>query len=155
MSDYFDDFEYNDEEAEREYSKEENRKRNHPLYKQAKEIIQVVKALVASFKDERIKDMYGSTMTESAYIIEAKLSGAFAMNFYTGCMQNAALIREHAEYLRVSTSGLHMLDESHTEYIVVLREEMEKFRALFIEWVKEIREMDDVMEDEWGLFIRN
>jgi hypothetical protein len=155
MNDNFDDFEYNDEEAERDYREEEKRKRNHPLYKQSKEIIQVVKALVESFRDEGIKEMYGSTMTESAYIISAKLSGALSMNFYTGCMQNAAIIREHAEYLRIATSGLHMLAESHTEYIVVLREEMEKFRELFKEWVSEIREMDDLMDDEWGLFVRD
>jgi hypothetical protein len=154
FNDDFDEDDFNDEEANNAYQEEQKRKRNHPLYKQSKEVIEVVRALVESIKDEGLKDMYGSTMTESAYIIAAKLSSALTAELYTLAMQNAAIIRDHAEYIRISTSGLHMLDESHTEYIVVLREEMEKFRALFKEWVKEIQKLDDEIEDEWGLFTK-
>lgn len=154
FNDDFDEEDFNDEEAESDFQAEQQRKRNHPLYKQSKEVIQVVRALIESIKDEGLKEMYGSTMTESAYIISAKLSSALTTELYTLAMQNAAIIRDHAEYIRISTSGLHMLDESHTEYIVVLREEMEKFRALFREWVKEIQQLEDEIEDEWGLFTK-
>lgn len=154
FNDDFDEDELNDEEADNAFQEEQQRKRNHPLYKQSKEIIQVVQSLIESIKDEGLKEMYGSTMIESAYIIGAKLSSALTTDMYTLAMQNAAIIRDHAEYIRISTSGLHMLDESHTEYIIVLREEMEKFRALFRKWVKEIQKLDDEIEDEWGLFIK-
>jgi hypothetical protein len=155
FNDDFDEEDFNDEEAEREFRAEEKRKNNHPLYKQSKEIIDVVRALSESIKEEGLKEMYGETMEESAYIIQAKLSSALTTQLYTLAMQNAALIREHAEFIRVATSGMHMLDATHTEYIVVLREEMEKFRTLFREWVKEIQQLDDEIEDEWGLFIKN
>lgn len=156
MSDFFDDFneEEFDAEAAKNYRDEKKRMRNHPLFIQAQEIIEVVNSLVESIKDEGLKEMYGSTMTESAYIILAKLSGAITSESYSMAMQNAAIIREHGEYLRVATSGLHMLDESHTEYIIVLRDEMEKFRNLFRSWIIELKQLDDEMEDEWGLFLK-
>ncbi len=156
MADFFndDEFDYDPEEAEREYQAQQKRKRDHPMYKQGKEIILVVRALLESIKDERIKEMYESNLTESAYIISAKLSSALTTEMYTLAMQNAAIIRDHAEYIRISTSGMHMEAASHTDYIIVLREEMEKFRALFKEWVKEIQLLEDEIEDEWGLFTK-
>lgn len=156
MGDFFDDFneEEFDAEAAKNHRDEKNRMRSHPLFKQAQEIIEVVNSLVESIKDEGLKEMYGSTMTESAYIILAKLSGAITSDSYSLAMQNAAIIREHGEYLRVATSGLHMLDESHTEYIIVLRDEMEKFRMLFKNWIVEIKQLGDETDDEWGLFVK-
>jgi len=48
----------------------------------------------------------------------AKLSSALASNNYLLCMQNAALIRYHGEYLRLSN---HMLEASGLNKWFVLK----------------------------------
>jgi hypothetical protein len=76
-------------------------------------------------------------------------------------MQNAALIRYHAEHLLTSTSGLKMFNEEESQqnvdsnYVQILREEVLEFQRLFREWVKEINRMEhEEYVDDWGLFIR-
>ena len=98
---------------------------------------------------------FGSSLIESAYIINAKLAGALGSDSYIVCMQSAALIRSNAEYLRLSNHSLNEMTNIEKKYISVFRVEMEKFRELFILWAKEVKAMkekDEFSEDEWGLF---
>jgi hypothetical protein len=99
-----------------------------------------------------MSDQYGSTLRESAMIIVAKLNSALLSDNYLLCIQNAALIRDHGEYLRLSN---HMLDSSGAfdeKYVTMFRQEMETFRLLFKEWTETIHKMENDLEDEWGLF---
>jgi hypothetical protein len=150
-----DDFYLNDEENE-EFEKErrEERKKlkNHPLLKQAQEILSIVDALLDTYKDEEILKMYGGTLRESAMIIIAKLNSALVSDNYLVCMQNAALIRDHGEYLRLLNHMFNSSDVFDKKYVEMFRQEMENFRNLFKDWAKEIRKMENDFEDEWGLF---
>ena len=149
-------FEFSAEENE-EFENEQRKKREelkkHPLLKQAKEIVSIVDALLSSCSEEEEVDFYGNTLRESAMIIVAKLTSGLQSDNYLLCMQNAAIIREHGEYLRLSN---HMLNHSGTfdeKYVNMFRQEMENFRLLFKEWAVEIRKMENDFEDEWGLFL--
>lgn len=153
------DFDFDDlsdeerEEIEREMQKQDTEVNKHPLMLQAKEILQIVDALLDSTDSDMI-EMYGGTLRESAMLLIVKLSSALRSDSYVLCMQNAALIRDHAEYLRLSN---HMLIDSNAfdeKYIIMFREEMEKFRLLFKTWAKEIRDKENDFEDEWGLFLK-
>lgn len=151
-----DDFEFSqeeNEELENEMRKEKEKLRKHPLLKQAKEILSIVDALLDTCNDELIAEQYGGTLRESAMIVVVKLSSGLASDNYLLCMQNAALIREHGEYLRLSNHMLRSSDAFDEKYITMFRQEMENFRLLFKEWAKEIRKMENDFEDEWGLFI--
>lgn len=156
-----DDFGFNEltpeenEELDQQMREEENRRRNHPMTLQAEEIYRVVTALVESITDEIERDMFGSTLLESCMIIPAKLAGAIGSGSWLLSMQNAATIRSHAEYILTGTSGLKYESNIDQRYVQMLREEMLKFQSLFIEWVKEIQQMEDEeYVDEWGLFLR-
>ena len=157
-----DDFDFNEElspeereELDREMREEEERRRNHPLTKQAREIFNIVNAIVESLPEDE-REMNGSLLLESAMVIDAKLAGALCSGSWMICMQNAAIIRSHAEYLRLSNHSLRALSSAENDYIDLLRREMEIFRALFREWVKEFAQLDDdEPEDEWGLFRRS
>lgn len=153
-----DDFDFEDlsaednEDYEKQMKAEKEKLRKHPLLLQAKEILNIVDALLDTCNDPMQVDMYGGTLRESAMIVVAKLTSAIPSDHYLLCMQNAAIIRDHAEYLRLSN---HMLNSSggfDKKHLVMFREEMEKFRLLFIEWAKEIHNMENDFEDEWGLF---
>jgi hypothetical protein len=150
------DFEFSEEENaefEREQAEERAKLKKHPLLKQAKEIVAIVDALLATSSDEQKDDPYGATLRDSAMIIVAKLSSGLRSDSYLLCMQNAAIIREHGEYLRLSNHMLNYSGAFDEKYVNMFREEMENFRLLFMEWAKEIRKMESDVEDEWGLFL--
>ncbi len=143
------------EELDRQMREEDKRRRNHPMTQQAEEIYRVVTALVESITDEMEREMFGSTMLDSCMIIPAKLAGAIGSGSWLLSMQNAAIIRSHAEYILTGTSGLKYESNVDQRYVQMLREEMLKFQSLFVEWVKEIQQMEDEeYVDEWGLFLR-
>ncbi len=140
------------EEIKREMENERKFIKSHPLIKQAKVIYEIVNALIDA-DDENSR--FGSTLMESAMIVEAKLHSAIISKSYTICMENAAFVRHHANYILLSN---HMLDDDETkdkQYIGLLREEMEKFRELFKIWAAEIHQLEKSdYEDEWGLFLQ-
>lgn len=153
MFDDDDDFDFGDEDENAEDWQEKKRQvNNHPLMLQAKEILQIVDALIDTCTDAEAADMYGGTLRESAMIVMAKLSSALAIDNYLLCMQNAAIIREHAQYLRLSNHILNMSEGFDERHVEMFRQEMETFRELFNVWAKEIHKMERDVEDEWGLF---
>jgi hypothetical protein len=134
---------------------EEKKRKNHPLTRQAEEIYQVVSALLDRAPDEEDLSIYAEPMRDSAMIIPVKIAGAMGSGSWLLSMQNAAIIRSHAEYLLTATSGLKYEAKIDQQYVKMLREEMIHFRELFVEWIKELHEMEDEdFTDEWGLFLR-
>ena len=141
-------------EIERQQQEEDERLANHPLNVQANEIMNMIDVLLDTCNDEKARDMYGSTLRESAMIILAKLASGLTSDDYVLSMQKASIIRDHAEYLRLSNHMLNSLEVFDKAYVKAFREEMEKFRGLFREWAAEIREQENDFDDEWGLFVK-
>ena len=139
-------------EIERQQQEEDERLASHPLNIQANEIMNMIDVLLDTCNDEKARDMYGATLRESAMIILAKLASGLTSDDYVISMQKASIIRDHAEYLRLSNHMLNSLEVFDKSYVKAFREEMEKFRTLFREWADEIRSQDNEYEDEWGLF---
>jgi hypothetical protein len=151
--------EFSDEENaefEKEQKEEAHRLKTHPLFVQAKEVLHIVDVLLDTCQDEMVKKSFTETLGESATIILAKLSSGLTSKSYVQCMQKASIIRDHAEYMRLSNHMLSHLKAIDPKYIKLFREEMEKFRELFKLWASEIHKMEPDYEDEdWGLFIKS
>src|SRR5688572_1262381 len=77
-------------ELEKERQEEDRKLRTHPLYIQAGEIMEIIDVLLDSAEQEDVKEMYGSTLRESAMIIIAKLSSGLTSDSYIISMQKAA-----------------------------------------------------------------
>jgi hypothetical protein len=157
----FGDFNFDDltpeekEKIDRKMREEETMRKNHPMTKQGEEIYRVTTALVESIEDEMEREMFGGPLLESCMMISAKLAGAIGSDSWLLSMQNAAIIRSHAEYMLTATSGMKYESNIDQRYVQMLRNEMLKFRDLFAEWVKEIHRMEhEEYVDEWGLFLR-
>lgn len=109
---------------------------------------------VEELNEEEIKDFgehYKSTMMEDVMIINAKLRGAEAGDLYSLRMENAVIIKVHAVSLLTTTSGLRMMGLSNNKYLQLLRDEIEEFRKLFVEWINSFDKTNDI-PDGWGLF---
>lgn len=86
-------------------------------------------------EDEIIQE-HGRWMMENALIIPAKIVGAEGVGIYDLKMENAAKIRKAARELQTQRSGLKMFGFKETDYLELLRNEVDEFRVLFTEWVK-------------------
>lgn len=127
--------------------------KNLPIYQKAELLFQLVQSLVASLPEE---DEYIQAtkhlMMEDAMIIPAKIAGAEGGDMYSIRMQNAAIIREHAMHLYVQVGSLRFHKEyKDLEYVKLIRNEIDAFRILFIEWVKNF-DTANYFWDEWELF---
>lgn len=156
------DFNYDDlspeekDEIEREMRERDERMHNHPLYKKAGEIYDIVHSLVESLPADDGREMLNEILLQDAMMLQPKIAGAMSGESWLLHMENAAIVRYHAQSLLTQTSGLKMfIPDADESYIKVLREEMIEFRRLFNLWVLSFANFErEEFEDEWGLFIR-
>jgi uncharacterized membrane-anchored protein len=66
-------------------------------------------------------------------------------------MENAAIIRKNAQFIKISTNSFIVDGVMQPEHRLIIREEIDRFRELFKSWVNSFQK--DEFEDEWGLFV--
>jgi len=123
-----------------------------PLYQKGKEITDLVRTIADLIADG--DDPLGYTkqlMLEDAYILCAKIAAAEGGDLYDIRMENAALIRRAAQSLKLHIHSLHQFGFEHAEYYMLVREKVEEYRLLFIDWVAGFDKTNYVV-DRWGLF---
>lgn len=124
----------------------------YPIYMKASEILDTVMEITDLIPDD---DSHLSEvkrfLLEDAMIIPAKIVGAEGVGFYDIKMENAAIIRKCARDLMVHYHSLKMFGFEHAEYYMMVREQIEELRLLFIDWVAGFDPWNYVVDD-WGLF---
>lgn len=126
--------------------------REMPLFLKGEEIVKIVEQML-ELAPEGNKHLTHtiSWMRESAFLLCVKVAGAEGGDLYDIRMENATIIRKAARELLVNTQGLKMHGYQHTEYLDVLRDALEEYRLLFIEWVARFDQWNYIV-DRWGLF---
>jgi hypothetical protein len=131
-----------------------NDRRQSPLYKKSEQIFKLTHALIEIIPhdNEFLQETCSKFMMEDAMMISAKISGAEAVDLYDIKMENAAIIRKCARELYVRAGSLRFEEDiKDKEYIELLRNEIEEFRLLFIDWVASFDQWNYII-DRWGLF---
>lgn len=141
--------------------KHHNQVRQMPIYIKAEEIANLVYHLVKSIENTDIKfkrkgekkmmEYNLSYMMENSIIIPTKILSAESVDVYDLKMEDATIIRKSARELINDLQGIEVLGFDETEYLDLLRKEIESFRILFAEWVKTFDPWDYSI-DRWGLF---
>ncbi len=150
-------FRYESDEGE-EWKPNTTRALCKAMYVQWNHVMTVLKAALDSMKEPGEENSFGkdhiedmkSMLLGDGHEVAAKIRSSEA-GLYIIRMENAAIIRKNAQFIKISTNGFvpgDLMDEQHRLFI---REEIDRFRELFKEWVASF-EKDDC-EDEWGLFI--
>lgn len=132
-----------------------------PIYKKAMELLKLVDYITETVSKTDIKfenkietEMIQHNiyyMCQNASTIPAKIAGAEAVDIYDLKMENAAIIRKAARELITDARGIEMHGFKDTEYLDLLRNEVEEFRVLFAEWVNTFDCWNYII-DRWGLF---
>lgn len=135
--------------------------RKMPIFKKAEQILELTRRLVEVISKEdsnatddyerEMLDHHADYLMENASIIPAKIAGAEGADIYDIRMENAAIIRKAAREILTDTTGLKISGFKETDYLELLRNEIEDFRILFAEWVKTF-DKDNYIIDRWGLF---
>jgi hypothetical protein len=123
-----------------------------PLYKKGQEIFEVVDQICQLIPDDNgplghIKGI----MLEDAMMLSVKVAGAAGGQLYDIKMEAAAIIRKAARNLMVQNHSLEMFGFEDVAYFQIVRDLLEEYRLLFIDWVSKFDQWDYVI-DRWGLF---
>lgn len=122
--------------------------RDMPVYKKAEEIREITMAITDAIDEEADIFNMRDFMMSNAMIIPAKIAGAEGADLYSLRMENAVLIKLAACELKTQTNMLRIDNLTDGQYIQLLRDEIDNFKPLFIEWVKSFDPTDDI-NDGW------
>jgi hypothetical protein len=123
-----------------------------PIYLKGKEILDMVIKITDLIpeNDEKL-NVVKSFMLSDAAQLTIKVAGAEAAGLYDLKMENAAIIRKAARDLMVQQHSLKMFGFEYVEYYQIVRDLIEEYRLLFIDWVAGFDKWDYII-DRWGLF---
>ena len=123
-----------------------------PIYRKGKEIFYIVNKIAALIPEnnEYLMEVKGQILCDAA-LLSVKVAGAEAAGLYDLKMENAAIIRKAARDLMVQNHSLDAFGFEYVEYYQIVRDLIEEYRLLFIDWVAGYDKWDYII-DRWGLF---
>ena len=126
--------------------------RTLPIYKKGKEIFDVVHRIGELIPEdsEQLQDVKQAMIADAA-LLTVKVAGAEGGRLYDIRMQAAAIIRKAANDLMVQNHSLAMFGFEDVAYFQIVRDLIEEYRLLFIDWVAGFDKTNYVI-DRWGLF---
>jgi hypothetical protein len=125
---------------------------NLEIFKKGKEIYELVRRICELIPedDEYLSHIKGIIL-EDAMLLMVKVAGAEGGQLYDIKMECATIIRKAAKELMVQNHALEMFGFEHVSYFDMVRDLIEEYRILFIDWVSKFDKWDYAI-DRWGLF---
>lgn len=123
-----------------------------PVYRKGREIFDIVSKIADLIPEsnEYLMDIKGWMLSDAAQLT-VKVAGAEAAGLYDLKMENAAIIRKAARDLMVQQHSLESFGFEYVEYWQMVRDLIEEYRMLFLDWVAGFDKWDYII-DRWGLF---
>lgn len=119
-----------------------------PIFKKAQEILELTHAIAEALDAEEDELQLREQMLANAMIIPARIAGAHGADLYSLQMEKAVQIKLAACELKTQTNLLLMEDIDFDSYCELLRDEIDHFKPLFIEWINTFDPMNDA-NDGW------
>jgi hypothetical protein len=123
-----------------------------PIFQKGKEIYDIVRKITDLIpkENEYLRDVKSWMLSDAAQLT-VKVAGAETGGLYDLKMENAAIIRKAARDLIIQQHSLESFGFEYVEYYQIIRELIEEYRLLFIDWVAGFDKWDYII-DRWGLF---
>jgi hypothetical protein len=135
-----------------DYESRSDKVEKMPIYQKGREIVDLVRNIADLIDDENSELGFTKRlMLEDAYMLTAKIVNAEGGDMYAIRMENAAIIRRAGNNLKLHIHTLKMFGFEHTEYYMMVRQKVEEYRVLFIDWVASF-DKTNYFIDDWGLF---
>lgn len=123
-----------------------------PIYRKGKEIFDVVHHIgsIIPEDDDHLQMIKGNILVDAG-LLSVKIAGTSRAELYDLKMEAAAIIRKAARDIILYSHSLEMFGFKDVKYFEVVRELVEEYRLLFIEWVAGFNKWNYII-DRWGLF---
>jgi hypothetical protein len=123
-----------------------------PIYQKGKEILDLVREIAALIPEdnEQLQWIKGAMISDAAQL-SIKVAGAEGGGLYGIRMECAAFIRKAARDLMTTNHSLESFGFQHVDYFYMVRDLIEEYRVLFVEWVAGFDKFN-ALYDDWGLF---
>lgn len=123
-----------------------------PIFRKGQEIFDLVSKITDLIpqNDKHLVEIKGWMLSDAAQLT-IKLAGAEAGELYDIKMENAAIIRKAARDLMIQQHSLKSFGFEYVEYYQMVKDLIEEYRLLFIDWVAGFDKWNYVI-DRWGLF---
>ncbi len=125
--------------------------KNLPVYRKSEEIVEITRAIVDIADKECDEYELVRLMLSNAYMIGAKIVGAEGGDLYNIRMECAVQVKVAACDLLSQASFCRSQGLIDSEYLKVLKDAIEEFRVLFVDWINTFDKTNNVA-DGWGLF---
>ena len=126
--------------------------KDQAIYKKGKEIFEVVSQIADLIPEDNEQLQHVKEhMISDAALLTVKVAGASAVDLYDIKMEAATIIRKAARDLMVTNHSLDAFGFKDTQYFQIVRDLIEEYRLLFIDWVAGFDPQDFII-DRWGLF---
>jgi hypothetical protein len=142
---------FEDDDFDEEKNERKERVNRLPIVKKAKDLMNTVMAFLESIDDKKDDIDLKPHLFEDIAVINAKIRGAEAGDLYSIRMENAVIIKVHAVSILNIIHTYEMMGIGNIDYLGLIRNEIEEFRKVFVDWVATFQRSDD-FTDEWGLF---
>jgi hypothetical protein len=123
--------------------------KNLPVFIKAREIGEITRTIVETIDSEKDIFKMKEFMLSNAYLLGAKIAAAEGGDLYSIRMENAVLIKIAAKELLTQTTMCRHEKLCNQEYLQLLREEIENFRHLYLEWIRTFDKLNDI-DDGWS-----
>ena len=131
-------------------SKRMDRYRKLPVFKKADEILELAEVIAEALKEDSKKEHLAAEILSNAMIMQVKIAGAEGGGLYSLKMQNAVVIKIAAHDMLNAVITSAMLEISEEDYVQLMRDKVEEFRLLFLDWIRGFDKSYDI-PDNWGI----
>ncbi len=122
------------------------------LYRKSIDILNLAQTMCDMLpENDEHADHTRHMIMQNACIIPAKIKGAMVMEYYSLMIENAVIIKVNAVELRTGLWSCSTMHDIEQKYVDVIRDEIENFRKIFINWIGAFDKTND-LPDEWHLF---
>jgi hypothetical protein len=121
-----------------------------PVYIKSQELFDLAEVIGDSLKEDDMKEHLAAQMISSAAMIQAKIAGAEGGGLYSLRMQNAVLIKLAVQDMFNAVSFASMVKINEEDYVQLMREKVEEFRLVFVDWIRSFDKSYDI-PDNWAI----
>jgi hypothetical protein len=121
-----------------------------PVYQKSQELFDLADVIAESLKEDSMKEHLAVQMCSNAALIQAKIAGAEGGSLYSLRMQNAVIIKLAVQDMFNAVSFASMVKINEEDYVQLMREKVEEFRLVFVEWIRGFDKTYDI-PDNWAI----
>jgi hypothetical protein len=121
-----------------------------PVYQKSQELFDLVDVISEALKEDDMKESLSIQMCSNAALIQAKIAGAEGGGLYSLRMQNAVLIKLAVQDMFNAVSFASMVKINEEDYVQLMRDKVEEFREVFVEWIRGFDKSYDI-PDNWAI----